>query len=87
MSQRELADLLGVTERSIQAYEQGETIPYRYGAKLESALGRPVAWFWYGEQALSSRDEQFEELKREIGALRAEVRKLTRELGRFTKPA
>jgi transcriptional regulator with XRE-family HTH domain len=51
MKQRELADLLGVSERSIQAYEQGETVPWRFGAALEQALNRPSAWFWYGREA------------------------------------
>jgi len=49
MTQRELGDLLGVTERSIAGYEAGEVIPYRFLRQLESALNRPAAWILYGD--------------------------------------
>jgi DNA-binding XRE family transcriptional regulator len=94
MTQGELGDLIGVTERSIQAYEQGDSIPYKYGNKLEAVLGRPVAWFWYGDEALQSTDDHHESVMAELKALRAELRKLVRksdemakELGRLAGPA
>lgn len=49
MTQRELADLLGVTERSVAAYEAGDVIPYRFMRQLENLLNRPASWFLYGE--------------------------------------
>jgi DNA-binding XRE family transcriptional regulator len=49
MTQRELADLIGVTERSIAAVERGEWIPYRQMSKLERVFERPAAWFLYGD--------------------------------------
>ena len=49
MTQRELADLLGVTERSVAAYEAGEVIPYRFMRQLEQLLNRPANWLLYGE--------------------------------------
>lgn len=52
MTQRELADLVGVTERSIAAVERGEWIPYRHMSKLERIFERPAAWFLYGEDHL-----------------------------------
>jgi transcriptional regulator with XRE-family HTH domain len=73
MSQIELGDLLGVSARSIQAYETGEVIPYRFLRDLERALNKPSAWFLYGEDALRARDEQFEELLGELRALRRAV--------------
>lgn len=79
MSQRELGDMLGVTERSIQAYEQGEVVPYRFGAALESALGRPVAWFWYGDEALRDASAgKLDEVLAELKALRKDLAKLKR---------
>lgn len=60
MSQAELAALLGLSERSIQAYETGEVIPYRQMRDLERVLKKPVAWFLHGEAALEARDSQFE---------------------------
>lgn len=62
MTQRELADLLGLSERSVAAYEIGEVIPYRYVKDLERALGRPAAWFLHGEDAIIGRDEQLSEI-------------------------
>jgi transcriptional regulator with XRE-family HTH domain len=50
MTQRELADLLGVTERSVAAYEAGDVIPYRFIRKLEEVLSRPATWLLYGEE-------------------------------------
>lgn len=50
MTQRELADLIGVTERSVSAYERGEVVPFRFIRKLEDALAKPAAWFLYGEE-------------------------------------
>lgn len=70
MTQRELADLLGVTERSVAAYEAGDVVPYRYLRQLESALGRPAAWFLYGDEvrpdAMLENQEKILELLREI---------------------
>lgn len=51
MTQRELADLLGVTERSVAAYEAGDVIPYRFMRQLEQLLNRPQAWLLYGDTA------------------------------------
>lgn len=51
MSQKELADLVHVSERSMQAYESGEVIPYRKLADLASVLNRPAAWILHGEKA------------------------------------
>jgi transcriptional regulator with XRE-family HTH domain len=48
MTQRELADLLGVTERSVAAYEAGDVIPYRFIRKLEEVLDKPATWILYG---------------------------------------
>ena len=49
MTQRELADFIGVTERTIAAVERGEWIPYRHMSKLERVFERPSAWFLYGD--------------------------------------
>lgn len=51
MTQRELGDLVGVTERSVAAWELGEVIPYRFMRRLEEVLSRPAAWMLYGEDA------------------------------------
>ena len=76
MTQRELSDLLGVTERSVAAYESGEVSPYRFMRDLEKYLNRPVGWFLHGDAAVEER-QQFDVLLEEIRSLRAEVRKLS----------
>jgi transcriptional regulator with XRE-family HTH domain len=78
MTQRELADLLGVTERSVAAYESGEVIPYRFMRDLEKFLNRPAGWFLHGDGAISTEhDDQLAILIEEVKKLRAEVRKLS----------
>jgi transcriptional regulator with XRE-family HTH domain len=49
MTQRELADLVEVTERSVAAWELGENIPFRHMSKLGQILGREVSWLLYGD--------------------------------------
>ena len=69
MTQRELADLLGVTERSVAAYESGEVIPYRYVRDLERFLNKPAGWFLHGDDV--EQDRQYDVLLEEIRQLRA----------------
>ena len=76
MKQRELADLLGVSERSVVAYESGEVIPYRFMRDLERALGKSAAWILHGEEAVQNETELISEirnLRREIAELVAKL--------------
>jgi transcriptional regulator with XRE-family HTH domain len=66
MRQVELAELLGVAERTMQAYESGEVVPYRRLKELERVLNRPMAWFLHGDAAEEKRDVQLDELRSEI---------------------
>lgn len=75
MTQKDLADLLGVSERSVAAYEGGEVIPYRFIRKLEECLERPAAWFLHGTEVVD-RDEQLQEILDILKTIRSEVRKL-----------
>lgn len=74
MTQRELADLLGVTERSVAAYEAGEVIPYRFMRQLEQLLNRPANWILYGE-ATSATDwqEAFAEVSQKLDEILAQL--------------
>ena len=74
MTQRELADLLGVTERSVAAYESGEVIPYRFMRDLERYLGKPVGWFLHGDNHAPA-EQGYNQLLEEIRLLRQEIRK------------
>ena len=57
MSQVELAELVHVSERSMQAYEAGEVIPYRKLKDLAGVLNRPMPWILHGEAAEESTGE------------------------------
>lgn len=84
MKQRELAELLGVSERSIQAYEQGETIPWRFGHDLERVFNRSMGWFWYGRDEISSNAEDLLQLVlTEVRSIRAELAALKSEVERL----
>ena len=51
MSQQELADLVHVSVRSMQAYESGEVVPYRKLSDLASVLDKSAAWILHGNKA------------------------------------
>ena len=51
LTQEDLADLVGVSTRSLQGYESGEVVPYRHIGKISETLQRPAAWFLHGEAA------------------------------------
>lgn len=81
MTQRELADLLGVTERSVAAYESGEVIPYRFMRQLEQLLNRPANWLLYGEQPSDGDGDlrqEFADLKASVDELIALMKPKTR---------
>lgn len=80
MTQTELAALIGVSPRSVQAYELGEVLPYRQLKDLEHALGKPLGWFLHGDEAVQVRDDQLELVLKEIRGLKREVRSLRDEL-------
>jgi transcriptional regulator with XRE-family HTH domain len=76
MRQEELADLIHVSIRSMQAYESGEVIPYRKMRDLERALGRSAAWILHGDDSAEGRDQQLAEIKLALEELR-EVNRVT----------
>jgi transcriptional regulator with XRE-family HTH domain len=63
LTQKQLAELTGVKERSVQAWEQGETNPYRRIRGLESALGLPGTWLLHGLNPDEAKREHIMELK------------------------
>ena len=50
ISQQELADVLGVTKRAVQAYEDGTTIPWRHFPRMQELLGKSLSWFLEGRE-------------------------------------
>ena len=62
MTQDELAALIKVAPRTMQAYEQGEIIPYKQLRSLEHYLNRPAAWFLHGDDAIQAPDAKHDEV-------------------------
>jgi transcriptional regulator with XRE-family HTH domain len=44
LTQKELADRIGVARRSVQGYESGEIAPYRHLNRVAAAVGRSRHW-------------------------------------------
>lgn len=66
LTQVELAELIGVSNRSMQGYENAEVIPYRKMKDLARVLNRPVEWLLHGDDAVTPADERLEAIEKNI---------------------
>lgn len=73
LTQEELADLVGVSTRSLQSYEAGNVVPYKHIRKLAKVLKRQVEWFLHGDV---EPDPEHARLREELEAEVARFRKL-----------
>ena len=48
LTQEELADLVGVSTRSLQGYESGDVVPYRHMGKIAEITQKEVTWLLHG---------------------------------------
>jgi len=69
MTQDELADLLGVTTRSVQGYEAGDVVPWKHFQRLEDVFQRPLQWFLHGDSERGDLLEEIAERLRRIEEL------------------
>lgn len=76
LTQVELAELVGVSQRSMQAYENGETIPYRKMRDIANVLERPIEYLLYGEGLFTAPNERLEKIEAAIEHLARAVEKL-----------
>ncbi len=72
MTQQELADVLGVTVRSVQNYEAGVTTPWRHMQQIIDATGKSLRWFVTGEDDMPSDqlmvlEQRVADLERRLG--------------------
>lgn len=81
MSQEELAVLVGLSKRSVQAHELGEVIPYKFLRDYERALAKPAAWLLHGDVAVVGREREFEELREILGDMKNTLSAIARHLG------
>jgi len=78
MTQVELAHKIGVSQRSAQAYENGEVIPYRQMKSLSKALKRPQEWILHGDpQDGEVSSEDLRRLEGKVDQLAELIRSLT----------
>lgn len=83
MSQQEVADLIHVSSRSMQAYESDDVIPYRYLRELSEVLEKPMGWILHGEDA----PEDGGELKPILLDILKEIQKISSHTTNGKKPA
>lgn len=55
--QTELADLLHITERTMQAIEKGEVDPWRYVEAVAPIINKTPGWIWNGKEDLTIKLE------------------------------
>jgi HTH-type transcriptional regulator, cell division transcriptional repressor len=90
LTQRELAERLGVTPRSIQNYESGAVVPYRHLRRIETLARKSEGWLLGSDGVdddLSSRLRQLERtlerhetlLREHLSALHHEIELLREE--------
>jgi transcriptional regulator with XRE-family HTH domain len=79
MTQQELADAVGVTMRSVQAYEAGDTVPWKHMQKIADVLGRSIPWLIHGGNDRVSQ-EVAERIEAAAGKLEEAARRLDRSL-------
>lgn len=82
LEQKELAQLVDVTEKSVSNWELGENSPHRHIGLLARALGVSEAWLWQG-QSEPDHDEHLRIAERQLDELRGirEELKLIRAYG------
>ena len=82
LTQEELAELVGVSQRSMQAHETGEVIPYRKMREIGMVLEVTTSWLLHGEE--ENTDSEVAELQRQIEGLTKLVRSMSRKLDRLS---
>lgn len=83
LTQEELAELAGVSQRSMQAYETGEVIPYRKMRELSKVLEVETSWLLHGQ--IEESDEEVAELKRSVDNLTKLVRAMSRKIDQLSQ--
>jgi transcriptional regulator with XRE-family HTH domain len=62
LTQRELADLLGITSRSIQNYEAGRIIPWRHLSHIETITRKRAGYLLHDEDGGGALDATISQL-------------------------
>ena len=70
LTQDELSDLVGVSMRTIQNWEGGDTSAYRHMRQIAEVTGRSLKWLLHGEDDESSDDDRLTLLQGEVSEIR-----------------
>ena len=82
VTQLELAELAGISQRSMQAYETGEVIPYRKLREIAAILEVSPTWILHGEE--EEADPEVVELQRQVENLSKLIRSMSKKLDRLS---
>ena len=80
LTQDELADLVEVTTRTIQAYEAGDIDAYRKLNKLASVLNREVSWLLHGDEEAIPDDDRLGQVVHKLEELGAAIERVESRL-------
>jgi transcriptional regulator with XRE-family HTH domain len=80
MTQDELADLVGVTTRSVQGYEAGDVVPWKHFERIAEVLQRRIGWFIHGDDAEPVSAEEAQDLREAVDRLQDDVEEILRLL-------
>jgi transcriptional regulator with XRE-family HTH domain len=91
LTQRELADRLGITARSVQSYEAGRIVPWRHLRRIEVLTHKRSGWLLQDEpgrdSAVSARtiDELLATIEEHQSLLREQLRLLRENTTQLTR--
>jgi DNA-binding XRE family transcriptional regulator len=78
MKQVELAELMQVSDRSIQSWEKGEVVPWSWIPRLGKVLNRPDGYFYGHEDEGPTRSEALAVIRENNALLKEILRLLTK---------
>lgn len=71
LEQKDLAELVDVTEKSVSNWEIGEHSPHRHLGALARALGVSETWLWQGQTEAPDQDQLVKLMERLLDSNRA----------------
>lgn len=71
LTQEELAEAVGVSQRAVQLWEAGDNVPFRRLSRIGEIVGRSVLWLIHGDDQadttrLQAMEERLEELDEKV---------------------